>query len=83
MSGATDLSKTLLPSVNMNCTDTNSSEAVKRMQEDASAAACPLPQYSLTMPVSLPLCQKEQFWISASSRIVYLLDVEREWEITV
>lgn len=55
MSGATDLSKTLLPSVNMNCTDINSSEAVKRMQEDASAAACPLPQYGLTMPVSSPL----------------------------
>jgi len=58
MSGATDLSKTLVLSVNMNCTDINYSEAVKGMQEDESAAACP--RHGPTTPVSLPLWQKQQ-----------------------
>lgn len=48
MSGATDLSETLIPSMNMNCTDINFSKTVKRMQKDSRFAACPLPQFSLT-----------------------------------
>lgn len=61
MSGATDLSEALIPSANMKCTDVNFSKTVKRMQERSSSAACPLPQFSLTMPVSLTLWQKEQY----------------------